>query len=95
MKKVKKAEHNSLHDFIWAFFELKSFKKIKRHGWKDMWIEYQEKDSNCSLFPGITAGHISLHYAPCERYPRGYRIPWTVSQQDLFAEDWEYKLEFV
>lgn len=68
-------------NFSEALEELKIGSRLARKGWngKGMWIKAQ--------YPG-EHGSLTLPFVLI-RTADGNHIPWTVSQADLFAEDWE------
>lgn len=67
--------------FGWAIGYLQAGHKVMRRGWngKGQWVKLQTPDSNSKM----TAPYMYLHNA------QGQLIPWTPSQGDTFADDWE------
>lgn len=68
-------------DFGAVLVELKAGKKVARHGWPDClnrWL--------CVQMPGGRE-RMTLPYAYL-RTPEDRYVPWTATQEDMFAEDW-------
>lgn len=64
-----------------ALYNLRQGKKVTRWGWngKGMWLALQEPDDNSQM----SKPYIYIAVAD------GNFVPWTASQTDLLAEDWE------
>ena len=60
---------------------------VARKGWngKGMWLELQRPDAHSKM----TLPYTYLNYPKGEVYPEGARVPWTASQTDQLANDWE------
>lgn len=69
-------------NFSKALDEIKHGEKLCRAGWngKGMWVAYTIP----SYGETVTQPYVFLHAAD------GQQVPWTPSQTDLFAEDWQY-----
>lgn len=66
--------------FAAAFLIVKQGRSIARRGWngKDMFVRAQYPDENSKM----TQPYLYI------TTPAGDRIPWLISQADVFAEDW-------
>jgi hypothetical protein len=67
----------------WAVYAMESGRKVRRRGWNGagMWLE-------------LVYNHMrptDPHYALLHT-ASGQTVPWTCSQTDLFARDWEEAL---
>lgn len=51
-----------------------------------MWIALQVPDENSKMTLPYTYIEYPVGHAA---YPKGARVPWTASQTDLLANDWE------
>ena len=60
---------------------LRAHLRVRRAGWngKAMWLELQEPDAQSKM----TGSYVYLTTGP------NLRFPWTCSQSDLLAVDWE------
>jgi hypothetical protein len=76
-------------DIGWAIKHLRKGELVRRAGWngveagRPMWLELQEPDSKSKMslpYVFLTVGK-GVTFAS--------RIPWTCSQYDLLATDWE------
>lgn len=70
----------STFSFSIALAALKNGDKVQRAGWngKNMWVKAQFPDDGSLM----SQPYLYLRTA------QGDNIPWTVSQADVFAEDW-------
>lgn len=68
-------------DIGWAVDQLRMGDKVRRAGWnsKDIWLELQVPDAKSKM---------TLPYVYLTTASDG-RVPWTCSQTDLLADDWE------
>jgi hypothetical protein len=68
-------------DIGWAVNELHNGRRVRREGWngKGMWLELQEPDEHSKM----TLPYVYMSTA------QGQLVPWTCSQSDLLADDWE------
>jgi hypothetical protein len=71
----------SRFDFGIAIAHLKAGHRVCREGWngKGMWLELQRPDAHSKM----TRPYLFLSTAG------GDLVPWTASQTDILAEDWE------
>ena len=65
----------------WAVERLRSGQRVCRSGWngKGMWLELQWPDPHSRM----TLPYVFINTA------QGDLVPWTCSQTDLLASDWE------
>lgn len=68
-------------DIGWAVEQLKAGRKVCRRGWngKGQWLAVQDM----SHTPGDWASYVVISTVEHDL------VPWTCSQTDLLAEDWE------
>jgi len=80
-------------DFGEAIEALKAGKKVYRKGWngKDMFIELSEITEDVyTLKCGLVCGRHNYIYM---KTADNMLVPWTASQTDILAEDWEIRGE--
>lgn len=67
--------------FAWALYRLKEGQKVTRSGWnsKGMWLSLQVPDA------GSKMGHPYIYISGVD----GKLVPWTPSQLDILATDWD------
>ena len=87
---MKKPDGNEYLNFGQALELLKQGEKIARRGWngKGMFIYHVPESEfifnmNETVSSGVHREHIDMRTA------QGDFVPWTASQTDLLAEDWE------
>ena len=70
-----------LHDIGWAIEQLRDGDRVRRKGWngKGMWLQLQQPDENSKM----TLPYVFMMTAQSQM------VPWTCSQSDLLADDWE------
>jgi Protein of unknown function (DUF2829) len=70
-----------LHDIGWAVKQLFNGDRVRRSGWngKGMFLELQQPDAHSKM---------TLPYVYMSTVD-GRLVPWTCSQTDLLAADWE------
>lgn len=68
-------------DFGWALMKMRTGKKVFRSGWngKGMWLCIQHPDLNSKMGEPYVYMHTT----------RNRLVPWTPSQLDIMACDWE------
>jgi hypothetical protein len=72
-------------DIGWAIQRLKRRNKVRRVGWNDkrMWLELQVPDLGSKM-------NLPYAYLNIPKADGTYTlVPWTCSQTDLLATDWE------
>jgi len=74
-------------NFGYALSELKKGSFVCRKGWngKGLWLTLQVPDQHSKM----TLPYIYLNYPKDAANTPGARVPWTPSQTDLLADDWE------
>ena len=71
-------------DYSWALYELKEGHKMYRRAWGNWkFVKIQRPEGNGPM----TLSYIYTNPAP------GLLIPWTATQGDMMAEDWEVVLK--
>lgn len=70
-----------------ALQELERGHKMQRAGWNGsgLWLELQKPDANSKM----TQPYIFLCYPEDAKTTPGARVPWTPSQTDMLAKDWQ------
>jgi Protein of unknown function (DUF2829) len=70
------------HDIGWAVKQLWNGEKVARAGWngRNMWLELERPDRDSTR---MTVLYVSMKTA------QGDLVPWTCSQTDLLAIDWD------
>lgn len=79
-------------NFGQAIQVLKSGGKVYRQGWNGvgMWLDLHVPDEHSKM----TDAYVFIEYPINPKHhahPYGFRGPWTPSQTDMLAEDWEVK----
>ncbi|MFI7812997.1 DUF2829 domain-containing protein [Citrobacter werkmanii] len=61
--------------------------KVRRSGWNGsgLWLELQKPDDNSKM----TLPYIYLNYPDNAKTTPGARVPWSPTQTDVLATDWE------
>lgn len=74
-------------DFGDALRALKAGEKVARSGWngKGLWLELQRPDAHSKM----TLPYVFLNYPADAQNTPGARVPWSASQTDMLAGDWE------
>ena len=72
---------DEIHGIGWAVKQMQNGDRVARKGWdgKGMWIEIQRPDENSRM----TLPFVFMMTA------QGQLVPWTCSQSDFLATDWE------
>lgn len=73
-------------DFGEALKALRAGKRVCRNGWNgsDFWLELQVPDEDSKM----TRPYIYINYPEISKSAPGLRIPWSASQMDMLADDW-------
>jgi hypothetical protein len=74
-------------NFSEALNTLKTGSRIIRRGWngKGMWLSLQIPDQHSKM----TLPYVYLNYPANSENTSGAKVPWTPSQTDMLADDWE------
>ncbi len=92
------------HGFEWALTQLRQGARVSRDGWngRDMWIVLQKGypdgipiNQNTAEATGIPQGTVIkfLPYLMMRTSDRSF-VPWTASQTDILATDWQYDIVY-
>ena len=70
-----------------ALVAMKAGHKVARAGWngKGLWLELQTPGDTSKM----TLPYVFLNYPDDSQYTPGARVPWTPSQTDMLADDWQ------